>query len=78
MKKLISAAAAIALIAPSVASAATASQSLSIKSAAVQPVRASAKAGKSKAQSGLIIGLLAAAGATAGIIIAIDGDDDSR
>ncbi len=78
MKKLISAAAAIALIAPSVASAATASQSLSIKSAAVQPVRASAKAGKSKATSGVILGIIAAAAATAGIIVAVDGDDDSR
>lgn len=77
MKKLISAAAAIALIAPSVASAATASQSLSVKAAAVQPVRASANAGKVKATSGVILGILAA-GAAAGIIIAVDGDGDSR
>lgn len=77
MKKLISAAVAIALIAPSVASAATASQALSLKAAAVQPVRASANAGKAKAVPGVLIGVLAIA-ATTGIVIAVTGGDDSR
>ena len=74
MKKIISALAVVALMAPSVASAATAAGALSVKSAAVQPVRAAAKPGKAKAVSTplLILGLVAAVG---GIIMIADGSD---
>ena len=77
MKKIISALAVVALMAPSVASAATATAagSLSVKSAAVQPVRAAAKPGKAKATSGTLIAVLAAAAVVGGIIIASDGSD---
>ena len=75
MKKIVSAFAVVALMAPSVASAATAAGSLSVKSAAVQPVRAAAKPGKAKATSGTLIAVLAAAAVVGGIIIASDGSD---
>ena len=75
MKKIISALAVVALMAPSVASAATAAGSLSVKSAAVQPVRAAAKPGKTKAASGTLIAVLAAAAVVGGIVIASDGSD---
>ena len=69
MKKFVASIAALALTVPAVASAQTAAGALSVKSAAVQPVRASAKAGKTKALStAAIVGLVAAAG---GIIIAV-------
>ena len=78
MKKIISALAVVALMAPSapsVASAATAAGALSVKSAAVQPVRAAAKPGKTKAASGTLIAVLAAAAVVGGIVIASDGSD---
>ena len=74
MKKIISALAVVALMAPSVASAATAAGSLSVKSAAVQPVRAAAKQGKAKAIATplLILGIAAAVG---GIALVAGGSD---
>jgi hypothetical protein len=75
MKKIVSALAVVALMAPSVASAATAAGALSVKSAAVQPVRAAAKPGKTKAASGTLIAVLAAAAVVGGIVIASDGSD---
>jgi hypothetical protein len=75
MKKIVSALAVVALMAPSVASAATAAGALSVKSAAVQPVRAAAKPGKAKAASGTLIAVLAAAAVVGGIVIASDGSD---
>ncbi len=72
MKKIISALALVALMAPS---AATAAGSLSVKSAAVQPVRAAAKPGKTKAASGTLVAVLAAAAVVGGIVIASGGSD---
>ncbi len=58
MKKLAFAAIAAALLVPSVASAQTAANALSIKSVAVKPVRAAAIPGKAKAAStGTIVGI---------------------
>lgn len=76
MKKFVSAIAAMALIAPTVASAATASEALSLKSAALQPVRASAKPGKAKALSTplILLGLAAVVGGI--VVIADDSDSD--
>ncbi len=74
MKKIISALAVVALMAPSVASAATAAGSLSVKSAAVQPVRAAAKPGKSKAVATPVL-ILAAIAAVGGIVMIADGSD---
>ena len=76
MKKIISALAAVALMVPSVASAATASESLSVKSASVKPVRAAAKSGKAKLAPAVIIGLLATV-AIIGGAVALAGNDDS-
>jgi hypothetical protein len=76
MKKIVSALALVALMAPSVASAATPAGSLSVKSASVQPVRAAAKSGKSKANAGktsvIILAVLAVGSA---IAIAAGGSD---
>lgn len=72
MKKVVSALAALALVAPSVASAATASQALSVKSAAVKPVRAAAKEGDNKAISTPVLILLI--GGAIGGIVAIASD----
>ena len=77
MKKIVSALVVAALMAPSVASAATAAGSLSVKSAAVQPVRAAAKSGKSKAVSTPVI-ILAALAAVGGIVAIADGGSDSK
>jgi hypothetical protein len=76
MKKFVSAIAAMALVVPTVASAATASEALSLKSAALQPVRASAKPGKAKAVSTplILLGLAAAVGA---IVIIADNSDSN-
>lgn len=76
MKKIVSALALVALMAPSVASASTPAGSLSVKSASIQPVRAAAKSGKAKATSTpvIVLALLAAAGG----IIAISGGSDSK
>jgi hypothetical protein len=77
MKKIISALAVVALMAPSVASAATPAGSLSVKSAAVQPVRAAAKPGKTKAVATPVI-ILAVLAVVGGIIIIADDDSDSN
>ena len=78
MKKIVSALALVALMAPSVASASTPAGSLSVKSASIQPVRAAAKPGKANAKATstpvIVLALLAAAGG----IIAIAGDGDSK
>jgi len=74
MKKIISALAVVALMAPSVASAATAAGALSVKSASVKPVRAAAKPGKSKAVATPVI-ILAALAAVGGIIAITDSSD---
>lgn len=73
MKKVLSAVAALALVAPSVASAAAPAQALSVKSAAVKPVRAAAKQGQAKAVSTpvIVIGLAAVIG---GIVAIASGD----
>jgi hypothetical protein len=74
MKKIISALAVVAVMAPSVASASTAAGALSVKSVSVQPVRAAAKSGKAKAVSTplLILGIAAAVG---GIALVAGGSD---
>ena len=76
MKKIGFAVALVALVAPSVAAAATPAASLSVKSASVHPVRAAAKPGKAKAVSTplLLLGLVAAVGA----IGLIAGGSDSK
>jgi hypothetical protein len=73
MKKVVSALAALALVAPSVASAATASQSLSVKSAAVKPVRTAAKQGDNKAISTPLLVILIA-GVVGGVVAIATGD----
>jgi hypothetical protein len=78
MKKFISALALVALMAPSVASAATPAESLSVKSASVQPVRASAKSGKAKADSASIPVIVLALLAVGGAIAMISGGSDSK
>lgn len=70
MKKFIASIAAFALVVPVAASANTAAGSLSVKSAAVQPVRASAKPGNANGLSRTAIYFLLA-GAVAGIIVAV-------
>lgn len=80
MKKIISALAAIAVITPSIASASSASQALSVKAAAVEPIRAGAKAEPNAMQasaSGTLIAVLAAAALITGIVILADSDSDS-
>lgn len=78
MKKFISALALVALMAPSVASAATPAGSLSVKSASVEPVRAAAKSGKTKEDDSstpvIILSLLAVVGG----ITLIAGGSDSK
>ena len=78
MKKFISALALVALMAPSVASAATPAGALSVKSASVQPVRAAAKSGKAKANSRSTPVIVLALLAVAGGIAMIAGGSDSK
>jgi len=73
MKKVLSAVAALALVAPSVASAAAPAQALSVKSAAVKPVRAAAKQGQAKAVSTPVI-VVALAALVGGIVAIASGD----
>ena len=75
MKKVVFGIAAMALVSPSVVSAKPAAQALSIKSAAVQPVRAAAKKGKANALPVEIVvaGVLLTAGA-----IALSSSSDSN
>ena len=78
MKKIVSALALVALMAPSVASAVTPAGSLSVKSASVQPVRAAAKSGKAKADSDSTPVIVLALLAVAGGIAMIAGGSDSK
>ena len=77
MKEFIAGLALVAVMVPSVASAATPAASLSVKSASVQPVRAAAKSGKAKAvpKPSFLLVLFAAAG---GIAILLAGGSDSK
>ena len=75
MKKIISALAAVALMVPSVASAATPAGALSVKSASVQPVRAAAKSGKAKLAPAVIIGVLATVAIIGGAVALANNDD---
>lgn len=74
MKKVLAAAAALAMLAPSVASAETAAQALSVKSAAVKPVRAAAKQGETQALSTVAIVVILAALGGAIALIASDSN----
>jgi hypothetical protein len=79
MKKIISALAAVALMVPSVASASTASKSLSVKNASVKPVRAAAKSGKAKfIQAPIFVIIPLAAIAIAVPIAIISNGSDSK
>lgn len=77
MKKVAAAVAALSLIVPSMASASTAaSKSLSIKSAPVAAVRASAKPGASKAiGSELLIAIVGIVAVTVAVVVGTNGDD---
>lgn len=74
MKKILAAAAALSMLAPSVASAETAAQALSVKSAAVKPVRAAAKQGETQALSTVAIVVILAALGGAIALIASDSN----
>lgn len=78
MKKIVSALAAVALMVPSVASASTASESLSVKTASVKPVRAAAKSGKAKLAPAIIIGLIATVAIVGGAVAIANNDSDSN
>lgn len=69
-------AAAMSMVIPSMASAGTAAQALSVKSAAVQPVRASSKQGQEKAvpKALIIVAVLAAVGGLIAIIASGDSN----
>lgn len=76
MKKLLMGFAALSMVVPSVASAGTAAQALSVKAAAIEPVRAAAEPGETKAVRGVVpilIGLVVFAG-----LIWIIADSDSN
>ena len=75
MKKLFMGIAAMSMVVPSVASAGTAAQALSVKAAAVQPVRAAAQPGETKFK-GLPLVLLALG--ALGVVIWAVADGDSN
>jgi hypothetical protein len=76
VKKLLMGLAAMSMVVPSVASAGTAAQSLSVKSAAaVQPVRTSAKPGEAKAVAPALIVLMLVA---LGVVVYAIADGDSN
>ena len=77
MKKIALSLAALSVLAPSVAMAGSATESLSVRNAAIQPVRAAGPAGKAKAVGTplLIAGLLVVVG---GGILLLDDDGDSN
>lgn len=77
MKKILMSVAALSMVAPSVASAQTAAQALSVKSAAVAPVRAAAKAGEAKAVGTPIL-ILAVVAAVGGIVALASSGSDSK
>lgn len=75
MKKLLMGVAAASMVIPSMASAGTAAQALSVKAAAVEPVRAAAQPGEAEAVRGLpiIFGVLVLGGL---IWLIADGDSN--
>lgn len=77
MKKIALSLAALSLLAPSVSMASSATEALSVRNAAVQPVRATAATGKTRAVGTplIILGLLVVVG---GGILLLDDDDDSK
>lgn len=64
MKKLLMSVAALAMAIPSVATAGTAAKSLSVKAAAVEPIRAAAQPGETKAigAAPIVLAILVAGG----------------
>lgn len=78
MKKIALSLAALSMLAPSVAMAGSATESLSVRNAAIQPVRAAGPAGKTRGVGGtplIILGVLVVIG---GGILLLDDDDDSN
>lgn len=75
MKKLFMGIAAMSMVVPSMASAGTAAQALSVKAAAVQPVRAAAQPGETKLKGVPLI--LLGLGAL-GVLIWVVADGDSN
>ena len=80
MKKIALSLAALSLLAPSVAMAGSATESLSVRNAAIQPVRAAGPAGKARGVGGstplVILGVLVVVGG--GILLLDGGGDDSN
>lgn len=78
MKKIALSLAALSLLGPSVAMAGSATNSLSVRNAAIQPVRAAAPAGKTKAVATplIILGVLVVVGG--GILLLDDDGGDSN
>ncbi len=80
MNKLLASVAALSLAFPSVASAQGASEALSLKSAAVKQVRASAKPGQKKvagSSTGLLIGAILLVGAGVALLAGNNSDVSS-
>lgn len=76
MKKLLMGIAAMSMVVPSMASAGTAAQALSVKAAAVQPVRAAAQPGETKFIKGAPLVLLALGALGVLIYVLVDGDSN--
>lgn len=77
MKKLLMGIAAMSMVVPSIASASTAAQALSVKAAAVQPVRAAAQPGKTEARGSQVVYVLLGLVAAGGLIwLLVDGDSN--
>lgn len=74
MKKLLMGIAAMSMVVPSVASAGTAAQALSVKAAAVQPVRAAAQPGKTEANGRTVALVLVSLGVAVGLALILSGD----
>lgn len=77
MKKIALSLAALSMLAPSIAMAGSATDSLSVRNAAIQPIRAAAPKGKAKAVATplIILGVLVVVG---GGILLLDDNDDSK
>lgn len=77
MKKIVAGLVALSMLAPSVAMASSATEALSVRNAAIQPVRAAAPKGKTNAVATplIILGVLVVVG---GGILLLDDDDDSN
>ncbi len=71
MKKLFMGIAAMSMVVPSVASAGTAAQALSVKTAAVEPVRAAAQPGETELAGLPLILVLLGLVAVGGVIYAV-------